>query len=217
MTRYIILLALTAVLTAMAAPSSGQETTRKVIRKVEPIPLWVNSEQLRIRDNPYAGATIGVLDRGAAIKAYGNQEHWIRISPEGRKEQWVNAKFLSGEPVNGASFKPLRRDALRAPVSNLPNDVTAPIIPETGKIHAAIVREAMDGNRIIVTKSGKGDSVWFEKRFVTCVDTGRAIDQVIAGGKTYMAMEKGTGAKAKITDETTRAAIANFACSSPQF
>ena len=42
----------------------------RIIRNVEPVPYWVDADQLRIRDNPVAGDVIGMLELGQKIKAY---------------------------------------------------------------------------------------------------------------------------------------------------
>ena len=71
----------------------------KVIRNVEPVPYWVDAEQLSIRDNPVAGDVIGMLELGQKIKAYEQFENWIRITKNTANSKWVNVEYLTNTPV----------------------------------------------------------------------------------------------------------------------
>jgi len=83
-----------------------QRPKRKIIRKVEPIPYWVDADQLSIRDNPVAGNVVGMLELGNKVKAYETFENWVRISQDTRKPRWLNTKYLTNTPVTWTNYGP---------------------------------------------------------------------------------------------------------------
>ena len=71
----------------------------RIIRNVEPVPYWVDADQLRIRDNPVAGDVIGMLELGQKIKAYEQFENWIRISKTSTNAKWINTDYLTNTAI----------------------------------------------------------------------------------------------------------------------
>ena len=47
--------------------NTAETPKKRVVRVVEAIPMWVDAEKLRIRDNPYAGDVIGMLAAKARV------------------------------------------------------------------------------------------------------------------------------------------------------
>jgi len=165
---------------------------RKIIRKVEPVPYWVEADQLRIRDNPVAGDVIGMLELGQKVKAYDQFENWIRISKNEQTAKWINVDYLTNTAITWARFgneikrRSLRRAGLREDVSlkriKVPGDKTA-------RIYLASVHESANGNRIIVTRQNFRAGPYFQKRLVACSDQTATHMQILGEGYTYIMME----------------------------
>jgi len=76
------IIALAAGLGLLASPAFAQDSTnvetlkpaesrkKRVVRVVEAIPMWVDAEKLRVRDNPYAGDVVGMLQLGQKVTEY---------------------------------------------------------------------------------------------------------------------------------------------------
>lgn len=180
------------------APTIGTapETTRRIIRNVEPIPYWVEADQLRIRDNPVAGDVVGLLKLGQKIKAYDTFENWIRVSKLDAKERWVNANFLTSEQVTWARFdNNTRRRNIGFSRNTAANDITLKRIKIAGdkdaKVYAASLKKTANNNRIIVTRQNFRSGPYFEKRFVSCGPNNNAKRfQLLGEGYNYIMMEK---------------------------
>jgi len=164
----------------------------RIIRKVEPVPYWVDSDQLRIRDNPVAGDVIGMLELGQKIKAYEEFENWVRISKTSVNAKWVNTDYLTNTAITWARYgnNTTRRIQRRA---GLGEDVSLKRIKvkedKSARIYAASVRESANGNRVIVTRQNFRAGPYFEKRFVACSDNTATHVQMLGEGYTYMMME----------------------------
>ena len=202
---------------------------QRIIRKVEPVPYWVDAEQLRIRDNPVAGDVIGMLELGQKIKAYDQFENWIRISKTNTNSKWVNTDYLTNTPITWARYgnNAVRRTQRRA---GLGEDVNLTRIKVKGskssRIYAASITKSSNGNRVIVTRQNFRSGPYFEKRLVACSDTSATHVQILGEGYTYMMMENDVrGAtvdvntdipKLKITPDAVLSpatiAVANFSC-----
>ena len=202
----------------------------KVIRNVEPVPYWVDAEQLSIRDNPVAGDVIGMLELGQKIKAYEQFENWIRITKNTANSKWVNVEYLTNTPVTWARYDKytLRRTYRR---TALGNDTTLKRIKLSGdrsaRIYAASVKESKNGNRIIVTRQNFRAGPYFEKRLVACSGDKATHVQILGEGYSYMMMENDIRSQGvdvnKVTPSFALAgksdispatvAVANFSCS----
>jgi len=164
----------------------------KIIRKVEPVPYWVEADQLRIRDNPVAGDVIGMLELGQKVKAYEQFENWIRISKNERTAKWINIDYLTNTAITWARFgNTTKRRGLRR--AGLGEDVSLKRIKVSGdksaRIYAASVRESANGNRVIVTRQNFRAGPYFEKRLVACAEKSATHMQILGEGYTYMMME----------------------------
>lgn len=203
---------------------------RQIIRKVEPIPYWVDAAQLRIRDNPVAGDVTGMLKLGQKIKAYETFENWLRISKAGAPEQWVNSDYLTTRQVIWARFDNTKRRSAGFSRVNTADDVSLKRIkvPENNdiKIYVASIKKTANDNRVIVTRQNFRSGPYFEKRLVSCEANKKANRiQLLGEGYNYMMMEKDVRgqnvdvnsasprrALAKTGFSPTTLAIANFSC-----
>jgi len=207
------------------------ETKRRIKRVVEPVPYWVDVEQLRIRDNPVAGDVVGMLRLGQKIKAYDIFENWIRVSKADAKPQWVNAKFLTYDQVTWARFdNKTRRRNLGFTRNTAANDIALKRIKVTGdkslKVYAASLKTTKNDNRIIVTRQNFRSGPYFEKRLVSCNAENEATHfQLLGEGYNYIMMEKDIRGQAIDVDSdqprvdlagdnisAKSAAIAKFSC-----
>lgn len=230
---------------AFATPSFAQEAAqidtqaaevaakpvkkRRIVRDVKPVAYWVESDKLRVRDNPVAGDVVGLLELGQKIKAYQTFENWVRISPNNKSEQWVNSEFISSRKATYANFN-FGRNTARPGFANggLPNDVDPTRIKvkdyDGGRVYAASVKETPDNARLVVTKTEFRAGPYFEKRRVAC-DGGTATHvQLVGEGYTYLMMEYDERGEVltkesdlspyALSDETSAMtkAIANHAC-----
>lgn len=176
--------------------ASEQTKTRRIIKKIEPIPYWVDADQLRVRDNPVAGDVIGMLKLGEKVKAYDVFENWIRVSKPGGNEQWVNADFLTSNQVTWARFNnDTRRRNIGFSRATAANDVTLKRIKVKGekdvRIYAASLKRTTNDNRVIVTRQNFRSGPYFEKRLVACgPDKSATHFQLMGEGYNYIMMEK---------------------------
>ena len=173
------------------------QTKRRIVRNIEPVPYWVDAEQLRIRDNPVAGDVVGMLKLGEKIKAYDTFENWVRVSKSGAQEQWVNAKFLTSDQVTWARFdrNNTRRRNIGFSRNTAANDVSLKRIKVPGnndaKVYAASLKKTSGSNRIIVTRQNFRSGPYFEKRLVSCdVNKNATRFQLLGEGYNYIMMEK---------------------------
>jgi len=205
---------------------------RRIKRVVEPVPYWVDTEQLRIRDNPVAGDVVGILRLGEKIKAYDTFENWIRVSKAGAKEQWVNANFLTHDQVTWARFdnNRTRRRNLGFSRNTAANDISLKRIKipnnKNMKVYAASIKKTANDNRIIVTRQNFQSGAYFEKRLVSCNGENEATHfQLLGEGYNYIMMKKDIRtqnidlnsiqprvdlSEGNISEKS--AAIANFSC-----
>ena len=164
----------------------------KIIRNVEPVPYWVDADQLRIRDTPVVGDVIDMLELGQKIKAYEQFENWIRISKTSSNAKWVNTDYLTNTPITWARYgnNATRRIQRRAGLGN--NSVLKRIKVEgdkSARIYAALITENANGNRIIVTRQNFRAGPYFEKRLVACSENIATHVQMLGEGYTYIMME----------------------------
>lgn len=203
---------------------------RRIIRKVEPIPYWVDADQLRIRDNPVAGDVNGMLKLGQKIKAYETFENWRRISKPGTPEQWVNADYLTNQHITWARYENTTRRRAGFNRSNTADDVSLKRIkvPDNNdiKIYAASIKKTTNDNRVIVTRQNFRSGPHFEKRLVACNSENQAERiQLLGEGYNYMMMEKDIrGQDVDVNSDVPRrivegndfsaatVAVANFSC-----
>ena len=202
----------------------------KIVRQVEPVPYWVEAEQLPIRDNPVAGEVSGMLKLGQKITAYGQFENWLRISKSGKTEKWVNADYLTADQLTWARFDNKRRRSAGFSRNNTVDDVSLKRIKipadKDAHIYSASVKTTENNNRIIVTRQNFRAGPYFEKRLVACDENGAATRfQLLGEGHNYIMMEKDIRAQdVDINSAVPRAvissggttpktiAIANFSC-----
>ena len=164
----------------------------KIIRKVEPVPYWVDSEQLRIRDNPVAGDVIGMLELGQKIRAYEQVGNWIRITKTSTNAKWVNINYLTNTPITWARYGKyyLRHNQKRASFTDDISQKRVKIQDDKSvSIYAESVKQSANGNRVIVTRKNFRAGPYFEKRLVACTDKTASHIQMLGEGYTYMMME----------------------------
>ena len=112
-----IFIALSTVTALLSAPALAQDNTavetlkpaetptKRVVRVVEAIPMWVDAEKLRVRDNPYAGDVVGLLQLGQKVKVMETADNWIRISSDGKPTKWVNGDFMSKSRITWSNYE----------------------------------------------------------------------------------------------------------------
>lgn len=167
---------------------------RRIIKKVEPVPYWVDADQLRVRDNPVAGDVVGMLELGQKLRAYENIENWVRITKPGADEKWVNADFLTNNQVTWASYNSNnrnRRTGLGGP--QIAGDVNLERIKvdgdKEGKLYAASLKQTANGNRVVVTWQKFRQGAHYAKYFVSCDASAATRVQIIGEGYNYRNME----------------------------
>ena len=245
LTRISLLFALAAGTFAFANPSFAQDAAqidtraaevaakpvkkRRIVRNVEPIAYWVESDKLRVRDNPVAGDVVGLLELGQKIKAYQTFENWVRISPANKSEQWVNSEFISDQQVTYANFNFGRSTARSGFASGgAPNDVDLKRIKvkdyDGGRVFVASVKGTSDNARMVVTKTEFRAGPYFQKRRVACEGRDATHVQLVGEGYSYLMMEYDERSEASteevnlsrhaLSDQTSAmtTAIANHAC-----
>jgi len=201
----------------------------KIIRNVEPVPFWVDADQLRIRDNPVAGDVIGMLELGQKVRAYEQFENWIRISKTSSNAKWINTDYLTNTAITWARYghNTARRNQRRARLSD---DISLKRIKVDGdrsaRIYAASIKKSENGNRVIVTRQNFRAGPYFEKRLVACSENSATHVQMLGEGYTYIMMENDIRGEAidvnsatpslsiLDSDDLTPAtlAVANFSC-----
>jgi len=202
----------------------------RIIRNVEPVPYWVDADQLRIRNTPVVGDVIGMLELGQKIKAYEQVENWVRISKSPSNQKWINTDYLTNTAITWARYghNTARRNERR---TGLSDDISLKRIKVDGdrsaRVYATSVKQSENGNRIIVTRQNFRSGPYFEKRLVACSDKSATHVQMLGEGYTYIMMENDIrGNSIDINSATpslsilesddltaTTLAVANYSCS----
>lgn len=231
-----ILRSFTAAACLIAAPALAQDNTdietlkpaetptKRVVRVVEAIPMWVDAQKLRVRDNPYAGDVVGMLEMGQKVKIYEVADNWIRISAKGKPSKWVNRDFLSKSQVSWSNYEFGSRN--RTPL-NAPYDVDLKRIKikdlKDMKIYAAHIKTGPENSRIIITRHDFRSGPYYEKRIVHCNDNSATHVRMLGEGYNYGMMEQDprnadigepAGTDQAISEETSslNSGIAEFTC-----
>ncbi len=227
-TLSILLLSGACAMPAVAQESQDIETLTpktKRIRIIEAIPMWVDAEKLRIRDNPYAGDVIGMLEMGQKVKIHAETDNWIRISDDGKPAKWVNRDFLSATQISWSNYEFGSRTRN---LGNAPYDVELKRIKiidlKDMKVYAAHIKPSSNDGRIVITRHEFRSGPYYEKRVVHCDSNGMASHvRMLGEGYNFMMMEsdpRNSGATAPVDDkfaiqeETTalNRGIAEFTC-----
>ncbi len=201
------------------------ETPKKrVVRVVEAIPMWVDAEKLRVRDNPYAGDVVGMLQLGQKVKIMEVADNWIRISSDGKPPKWVNSDFLSKSRVTWSNyeFSSSSRNPLKTPY-----DVDLERIKikdlKNMKIYAAHIKSGPNEGRIIITRHDFRSGPYYEKRIIHCEESGASHVRMLGEGYNYSMMEqdpRNAAISEPVSDEhlidedttSLNASIAEFTC-----
>jgi hypothetical protein len=168
----------------------------KIKRVEEPVPYWVHADQLRIRNNPYAGDVIGMLEVGEKVKVRKMLGNWGLISSPNASEQWVNRDFLSQSPVawRGYNYQhrmtgPLDNNRFR----NAKSDVSAAHIHikelKGVRIYAAKITRISESQKIVISRHDYSAGPYFEKRLVKCNDSTASHVKILGEGYSVMMME----------------------------
>ena len=169
---------------------------RKVKRVTEPVPYWVESEQLRVRDNPYAGDVVGMLKIGQKVKATQVVDDWILVSDEGEPERWVNRNFLSASPVTWANYnfdsrgsRNLGRDRFGGDQF----DTKVKRIKVKGlkdvRVFAADIKRLSGDKKLVISRLDYRAGPYYEKHLVQCEDDAATHVKILGEGYTVMMME----------------------------
>lgn len=233
------LVSLAVTISLFAAPAYGQDSSeietlnppstssvapaKKRVRIVEAIPLWVDAEKLRVRDNPYAGDVIGLLEMGQKVEIHSQTDNWIRISADGKPAKWVNKDFLSTTRVSWSNYEfgSRSRRSLGAPYDVDLQRIKVKDLKDV-KIYAAHIKAAENG-RVVITRHDFRSGPYYEKRLVSCEDKNASHVRMLGEGYNYMMMESDprgaaisepANVKHAISDDTSviNRAIAEFTC-----
>jgi len=200
---------------------------RRVVRPVGPENYWVDADKLSVRNNPVAGDVTGVIPLGRKVKAYDRFENWIRISPEGKTQSWVNVNYLTTEEVSWANYNfnsSRARSRSSRNISVFDVDLRKIDIEDDSKarVFAARITELPNRNRTIVTKQIFREGSYFEKRMVSCSEDSEATGHAFIGeGHSYLMAERDVRGKnfdtvtlKAITPDTSlfQSSVAAFAC-----
>lgn len=231
-----IFIGLTASMALLSAPVFAQDDTaietlnpatkpkKRMVRVVEAVPLWVDAERLVVRDNPYAGEPVGMLQMGQKVKIMEVADNWIRISSNGKPPKWVNSDFMSKTRVTwsnyefGSSSRKLRNTAFDLDLQRIKIKGNKDI-----KIYAAHIKSDADGRRIVITHHDFRSGPYYEKRVVHCAGEKASHVRMLGEGYNYRMMEQDDrasaisepiSAKHAIDAETSalNQAIAEFTC-----
>ncbi len=186
----------------LAMPASAQDSSndtdietltpkKRVVRVVEAVPLWVQADRLRVRDNPYAGDVVGMLEMGQKVKVRKVVDNWIRISADGKPEKWVNRDFLTDARVTWSNYGFSQRGSRS--LADAPYDISLKRIKIKGvkdvKIYAANMKAEGDGQKSIITRHEFRSGPYYEKRRVQCADEKASHVKVLGEGYTIMMMD----------------------------
>lgn len=204
-------------------PSATMTTVKKRVRIVEAIPLWVDAEKLRVRDNPYAGDVVGLLEMGQKVEIHAQADNWIRISSDGKPTKWVNEDFLSTTRVSWSNYEfgSRSRRSLTAPYDVDLERIKVKDLKDM-KVYAAHIK-AVETGRVVITRHDFRSGPYYEKRLVSCDDGNATHVRMLGEGYNYMMMEsdprgasitEAADTKHALSDETSalNRAIAEFTC-----
>lgn len=139
---------------------------RKIVKKVQPVPYWVDTNILKMRDNPVAGRIIGDIVYGQKVLAYTQYENWARVSKDGEAPRWVNTDFLSNSRLSWANYNGSR--------STRSSDVVAVRIKDPlnrkNRIFGVRLKKSETGNALITTRQNTEQGRFYQNRFVSCED-----------------------------------------------
>jgi len=198
-------------------------TARKIVRDVQPVPYWVDTNLLKTRDNPVAGRIVGDIAFGQKVLAYSQYENWARISKNGEKARWVNIDFLSNSRLSWASYDGRR--------STRTSDVVAVRIKDPSdrknRTFGVRLKTADTGNALITTRRNTAQGEFYQNHFVSC-DKQQAIGARLVGeGYSFLdAQNDLRGTKLDIyssaqlddaIDGSMNKAISAFACKAQAF
>ncbi len=185
---------------AIAAPVSAQSVNdtdqprRKIIRKVEPIPYWVEADQLSIRDNPVAGNVVGMLELGKKVKAYETFENWVRITPDGSEARWINTNYLTHKEVTWTNYDSKAKSKRFSRANSSTTDIVLKRIrvPEdkSVRLHATSIRTPVENEKLIVTRQTFRAGPFFMKHQINCQDKDNPEIKFLGEGFNYVMMER---------------------------
>lgn len=170
--------------------------TSRIKRVEEPVPYWVDAEQLRVRNNPYAGDVIGMLKIGQKVQVRKTMDDWVLISATNKPEQWINRNFLSKSPVTWASYNFESRGARNLNNSRFSDaryDVKLKRIKAKEikglRVYAADLKNLANDQKIVVSRHDYRAGAYYEKRLVQCDENAASHVKLLGEGYTVMMME----------------------------
>jgi len=169
---------------------------RKLKRVTESVPYWVESNQLRVRDNPYAGDVIGMLKIGQKVKITKVVDSWGLISDEGEPERWVNRDFLSASPVTWANYKfdsRGSRNLVRDRFGGDQFDTKVKRIKVKGlkdvRVFAADIKRIGGDKKLVISRHDYRAGPYYEKHLVQCDAEAATHVKILGEGYTVLMME----------------------------
>jgi len=172
------------------------QVKKRVVRIVEPVPYWVEADQLRVRDNPYAGDVVGMLEIGQKIRVRQTIDDWVRISAKGKPERWVNRKFLSRSPVTWANYSLNSQRARKFGADRFGSarsDIKKKRIKIKGvkdlKVYATDIKRLAAGKKLVISRHEFRAGPYYEKRIVQCAEDTASHVRILGEGYTVMMME----------------------------
>ena len=171
-----------------ALPSGIIDSERPVERVVDPIPYWVDVSKLRIREDPFAGKALGSLEWGKQVAVYEQLDNWMRISPPGKNEQWINGDYVSDKRLTWTTYNVNARRNATLSV----NDIDISRVKykgEDARIYAFNKLALSPEKRMVDTRHDLDTGSYYKRYVVQCTGHASASHSRLVGeGYTYVKM-----------------------------
>lgn len=183
------------------APTAAEQVElptakKRVVRVVEPVPYWVEADQLRVRDNPYAGDVVGMLKIGEKVKVRKTLDSWVLISASDKPERWVNRNFLSASPVTWANYNFDSRGSRSLSRNRFGGDQFDTKIKRIKvkglkdvRIFAADIKSLYADKKLVISRHDYRAGPYFEKHLVQCSDEDATHIKILGEGYSVLMME----------------------------
>lgn len=215
----------------VAEQIEAPKVKKRIKRVVEPVAYWVESDQLRVRDNPYAGDVVGMLKIGDKVKVRRTLDNWGLISAEGQPEKWINREFLSSSPVTWANYNFDSRKSRSLARNRFGGDqfdtkvkrIKVKDVKDV-RVFAADIKRLANDKKLVISRHDYRAGPYFEKHLVQCADSAATHVKILGEGYSVLMMESdprqqriGTAmAEADEVDQENMSAvdkaIADFTC-----
>lgn len=208
---------------AVITPDNQILRNKRIRRVVQPIAYWVDTNSLKLRDNPVSGKVLGKLEYGQKILAYSQYENWVRVSKTGANPKWVNSDFLSNSRLSWARYDRMNSTPINDIVSARIKD------PENKKkrIFGVRLKTADTGNALLTTREETAEGIFYQNHFVSCEGQRPVGIRLVGEGRNFLSAQGDIRNLAvdiydteTINDKVTSSAemaVSTFACQTESF